>query len=397
MAMSKLRILTVHNRYLYKGGEDIVQATEASLLRAYGHEVMEYFDSNEELVEISNARKVADLIWSRRTIEKVTPLLLEFKPDIVHCHNIHYRVSVSIYWLCKRLKVPVVQTLHNFRLGCAQARFFRDGKPCEQCLQTWLRHLPSIYHRCFQRSALKSLALSTSTWLHYWDGTYSDAVNTYISLSEFASKLHVKLGIPIKKIVIKPNCVYPDPGIGPGNGDFCLFVGRLEEDKGLRTVIKAAGMVDVPIWIVGEGPMELEVRDAETQFHNVLYLGAMPKERMLDVMKAARFLLFPSIAYENFGLTMIEAFSVGLPVIASRLGSAIDIVRDSVTGIHFTSGSAASLAEAITRLWNDDRARTEMRKAARAEYLAKYTGEANVDRLLGIYERTIALTKEGKT
>jgi glycosyltransferase involved in cell wall biosynthesis len=388
--MSKLKILTIHNRYLHKGGEDVVQATEASLLRASGHEVLEYFDSNEALVEISYAREIIDLVWSGRTIEKVEPLLLKFKPDIVHCHNIHYRISGSVYWLCKRHNVPVVQTLHNFRLGCVQARLFRDGQPCEQCLHNWFSFLPGTYNRCFQKSALKSAALGTATGIHRLLGTYSNVISLYIALSEFALEKHMMAGVPRRKMVVKPNCVYPDPGIGSGRGEFCLFVGRLEEDKGLRTVIQSAAMVDAPIWIVGEGPLEPEVRDAERQLQNIRYLGALSKSRTLDVMKDASVLLFPSIAFENFGLTMIEAFSVGLPVIAARRGAAIDIVSDSVTGTHFTPGSASSLAQAIKRLWTDDNTRTAMRKAARAEYLAKYTGEANMKQLLAIYMQAIA-------
>lgn len=384
------KILIVHNRYRFPGGEDTVVETETALLRAHGHEVEQYFDSNQRLAGGSQVQKISGLSWSTHTIRALTDVLERFRPDVVHCHNTFYRISPSVYWLCKRMGIPVVQTLHNFRLGCANARLSRNGKPCELCIASSFGFLHAVRHKCFQNSRMKTWALGGTIAVHRRMGTYSKQVSAYICLCEYARQKHILSGLPQDKLLIKPNCVHPDPGPGAGNGAFCLFAGRLEVDKGVRVLIGAAAQTDIPIWLAGQGPLEAEVRLAEARRKNIHYLGPLPRGQVLELMKAARLLIFPSLCYENFPMTIVEAFSIGLPVIATRQGAPGELVEDTITGLHYDPDSGTDLARKIETLWNDPAALDRMRDAARTRYLTAYSGEINYQALLSIYERVLA-------
>jgi glycosyltransferase involved in cell wall biosynthesis len=382
-----LRILIVHNRYRTPGGEDTVVSTEAALLRACGHEVGEFFDYNGPSFGMAD---LADPIWSLRTAGRLRRVLEEFRPDIVHCHNLYYRISPSAYWLCYRLGIPVVQTLHNFRFACLNARLSRDGMPCELCLSSPGSRFHGVLRGCFQKSRLKSTVLAISNEVHEALGSFSRPVARFIALSRFARSKHILAGIPEGKLIVKSNCVYPDPGVKTKAGTFCFFAGRLDVDKGTRVLLQAASLIPhVPIVIAGQGPLESEVRQAATALKNVRYLGPVPRNRILDLMKSARFLLFPSLAYENFPMTIAEAFSVGLPVVASRLGAAGELVQDSVNGIHFEPGSATDLARRVGAVWEPNGTIPRMGAAARACYEENYSGESTYRALCSIYQEAI--------
>ncbi len=387
------RILIVHNRYRRPGGEDTVVATETALLRSRGHAVELLLESNDALGQRPGARQALEVVWSRRSIRSIREMIRQFRPDVVHCHNIFYRISPAIFWTCRRMGVPVVQTLHNFRLGCANARLSRHGQPCERCLTSFLGGWNATQHRCFQDSALKSLALTATVGVHRRLGTFSRGVQFFIALCRFARGKHILCGLPPEKLLVKPNCVHPDPGCGEGSGGYSLFAGRLEPDKGLRVLLDAAARVPIPVWIAGQGPLEAEVRAAERRLPNLRYLGALPRDQVLAHMKRARLLLFPSLAYENFPMTIAEAFSVGLPVIASDQGAAGEIVRDGVTGRHFATGSGSALAAAVQELCDQPQQVDRMRAAARAEYESLYSGEASYRALLEIYRSAIAAAR----
>ncbi|MFB3917628.1 MAG: glycosyltransferase [Terriglobales bacterium] len=382
-----LRILVLHNRYRTPGGEDTVVATETALLRAYGHEVEEYRESNEHPFRVAD---LPGILWSLRTIRELRRLLEKFKPHIVHCHNIYYRISPSAHWLCYRLGIPVVQTLHNFRYACVNARLSRDGKPCELCLGERRKRYHGIIRGCFRNSKLQSTGLAFATELHERIGSFSRPVSFFIALSHYARKRHILSGIPEHKIIVKPNCVYPDPGVKNGRGTYCLFAGRLEVDKGVRVLLQAASRLPgVPIIIAGHGPLEQEVRNAARTTTNLQYLGGITRVKVLELMKSARLLLFPTLAYENFPMTIGEAFAVGLPVAASRLGTAAEIVHDSVHGILFEPANAAELAGRIRKIWDDDDTFARMGAAARAAYEHNYSGEAGYRALCDIYRTAI--------
>ena len=389
--MSRLKILIVHNKYRQRGGEDGVVETETLLLRDFGDEVSQYFETNDAVKTLSFFQAAAGLIWSFRSQRELAALIRRIRPDVVHFHNVFYRVSPAAFWVCRRMGVPAVQTLHNFRVGCLNGRLSRNGAPCERCLTFPLWFAPGVYGHCFQDSTFRSLALAGSLAIHRVLRSYSGAVTRFIALSQFARDKHVLSGIPAERIVVKPNSAYPDPGLGNGEGDFALFAGRLEVDKGVRVLLEAAAAMGgrVQVCIAGDGALAGEVRHAAATIKGLSYLGPLPRAQVIDLMKTARLFLFPSLAYENFPLTLAEAFGVGLPAIVSRRGAAQEIVEDWVTGLHFDPGSAADLAQKTEALWNDNATLAKMRAAARAKYEMSYSGEAAYKALRAIYEQAI--------
>ncbi len=387
--MPAQRILIVHNRYRIPGGEDTVVDTEARLLRDGGCEVEVHFESNDGPFSILDGVR---LISCSSAAGSLKAKIASFRPEVVHFHNIYYRMGPQAYWWCHDAGIPVVQTLHNFRHGCANARHNRDGKPCELCISTHLGRLHGVARGCFQKSVMKTLVLDTALQVHRAQGSFRRAVAMFICLSEFARALHLRAGIPAERLVVKGNCVHPDPGRAEGAGEYCLFAGRLEQDKGIRVLLDAAAGLppSVPLWIAGEGSEENEVRQAAARHPNIRFLGKVDRSRVLALLKSARLLLFPTMAYENFPMSIAEASAVGVPVVTSGIGAAAEIVRHGITGLHFETGSPSALAATIRDVWDDLARLQSMGSAARALYETKYsTGAAFLD-LQAVYDRALA-------
>jgi glycosyltransferase involved in cell wall biosynthesis len=387
----RLRILLVHNRYKYPGGEDSVVSTEAAVLRSHGHEVEEYLETNDTInISSSPLNAISDLFWSGQTWRRLGEVIQRFRPDIVHCHNTYYRISPSAYWRAHRSGVPVIQTLHNYRLACANASLTRNDQPCELCLTSRAGALYGVRYACFQNSRLKTLALTASVRSHWLAGTYSRAIAKYICVSRFSMAKQIQSGLPASKLVVKPNCVFPDPGMGTGDGQFVLCVGRLSVDKGIRVLLEAAAQLPLPVRIVGNGPAEAEVRAAAAGNPKIRFDGLMPRSAVLDLMQSARLLIFPSLLYENCPMTIAEAFSTGLPVVASRLGAAAEMIRDGVTGALFEPLSATDLVRTTAALCGDPSGLAKMRLAARAEFEQYYSAEATYRQLMSIYSDALS-------
>jgi glycosyltransferase involved in cell wall biosynthesis len=379
-------IMLVHNRYLRTGGEDSVYDAEKRVLLAHGHRVVEFVEENQRLAESSRTAAAAALVWSSSQARKIDAFISRHRPDVVHVHNLYYRIGPTLYFVCQRRRLPVVQTLHNFRVGCINARLSRNGLPCERCLNRRFRW-PGMLLRCFQGSLLRSAALTLSMDLHGRLGTWRDRVDAYIALSDFARTRHISSGIPASRVFTKPNSIPADPGMGAGDGGYCLFVGRLERDKGVETLLESAAWLPLgtELLVVGEGPMSGLVEAACRRLPRVRWLGAQPRQAVLGLMQRAQLLLFPTLAYENFPVVIAEAFATGLPVVGSDLGATRELVRDGVTGALFEAGSARHLAAAVTRLLADPPLLARMRGAARAEFERKYTPERCYADLMRIY------------
>lgn len=223
-------------------------------------------------------------------------------------------------------------------------------------------------------------------------GTWARGVDVYIALTEFARRKFMEGGLPAEKIVVKPNFVHPDPGPGEGKGGYALFVGRLSPEKGVRTLLRAwERLKGIPLKIVGDGPLQAEMEDLVRGggLEGVEMLGRRPREEVLGLMREAGVLVFPSECYENFPMTVAEAFACGLPVVASRLGAMAGIVEDGRTGLLFAPGDAEDLAAKVAWLFSHPEELARMRREARAEYEAKYTAERNYQLLMEIYGQAL--------
>ena len=382
-----MRVMLLHNTYQHPGGEDQVFAAEGALLEERGHDVERFTISNDLINGMSRTALAASTIWNRDSYRTLRARFRATRPDVAHFHNTFPLLSPSALSAARDEGVPVVQTLHNYRLLCVNALLFRDGHICNDCLG---HRVPwqGVAHGCYRGSRLASGAVATMIALHRARGTWMNDVDVYIALTEFARRTFIAGGLPADRIVVKPNFVHPDPGLGDASGNFALFVGRLVPEKGIRTLIDAWQHigVKVPLRIVGDGPLAPEVAAAAAQCAGITWLGRHPRAEVLALMRAATLLIFPSTWYEGFGMTVAEALAVGLPVVASRVGGMAALIDDGRTGVHFPPGDAAALADRVRWAIDNPARLAEMRLEARAEYLERYTGERNYDLLLGIYE-----------
>jgi glycosyltransferase involved in cell wall biosynthesis len=389
-----LKIVIVHNAYQQAGGEDSVVSAEKALLLQAGNEVHEYFRHNNEIGPGGACSNIAlgfRTVWSSDSQNELHRLLKACKPDVVHFHNTFPLISPAAYYACRELGVPVVQTLHNYRLFCAAAAFFRDGQVCEECLTK--NRWQAVRYACYRQSRGASAAVVAMLSFHHWYGTWKKLVDRYIALSEFSRAKFVEAGLPAEKIVVKPNFVYRAPGAVAESKDYAVFVGRLSEEKGLRTLLQAWSRVnrECALRIIGDGPLfnDLQSEITRSALSNVRLYGRLPREESLEVMQNSKVLILPSNCYENFPMTIAEAYACGTPVIASRLGAMAEIVGDGRTGLHFTPGDADDLARKVEWAWAHSDAMLDMGRNASAEYEAKYTAERNYNVLLDVYRQAI--------
>jgi len=387
-----VKILLLHNYYQQSGGEDAVVEQEKALLESKGHQVRLLTVSNDVISNIpSRAKAALGTIYSRGSRVQVEKEIRSFHPEIVHIHNFFPLLSPSVYYACKAAGVPVVQTLHNFRLICPNALLFRDGKLCEDCLEK--SRWQAVRHACYRQSRSASSAVAAMLSFHHWYGTWKNLVNCYIALSEFSRAKFIEAGLPPEKIVVKPNFVLPDPGVGPGSREYAVFLGRLSEEKGLRTLVQAWAQVNrnCPLRVIGEGPLLNEIRSeiSRSALSHVRLDGRLSRQESLTALQGARIFILPSNCYENFPMTIAEAYACGTPVLASRLGAMQEIVHDGCTGLHFTPGDADDLAKKVEWAWAHPEEMRAMGRNARAEYELKYSAERNYNLLLAIYHQTI--------
>ena len=389
-----MRILIAHNRYQQAGGEDAVVNTECNLLRDFGEEVRLYECTNDEIEGYSLAQKISFLWsmgWSKKSYQVIRRILKEFSPQVAHFHNIFFTLSPSVYQACRDENIPIVQSLHNFRLLCVNGLFFRDNHVCEDCL-TQKSRWPGVLHGCYKKSRLISTLAVRVLDRHWRQGTWTNAVDYYITATEFGRQKYIAGGIPAEKIIVKPNFLHPDPGARAGKKDYALYVGRLSVEKGADFLVKAwQKLPDVPLKIMGEGPLSNDLKNltAKNNSRHVEFLGFLNQERYAEYMRGAKFIVVPSICYENFPRIVAEAYAYGIPVLASRLGTMTDLVQDNVTGVLFDPENINDLQAKVKWLASQDGVLQEMGKRARKLYEEKYAAEKNYESLLTIYKQAI--------
>jgi glycosyltransferase involved in cell wall biosynthesis len=381
----------IHNRYQQAGGEDIVFAAEAALLRERGHEVVEYVESNERINRMSWLAATAQVIWSRPSHQELLQVLDDACPDVAHFHNTFLLISPSAYFACRKAGVPVIQTLHNYRLLCPAATCFRDSHVCEDCVGKRLPW-PGVVHACYHGSRSQTGVIAVMLTTHRWLRTWQRRVDVYIALTEFSRNKFVEGGLPARKIVVKPNFLHPDPGPGEKRRGYALFVGRLSPEKGLDILLAAWERLGgkVPLKIAGDGPLALRVIEAADRIPRVEWLGQRPLPAVHTLMGEAAFLVFPSEWYETFGRVAIEAFAKGTPVIASDIGALTELVEQGRTGLRFHPGDPESLAAEVEWAWSHPDQMRQMGREARAEYEREYTAEQNYSMLMAVYDKAIA-------
>lgn len=386
MSEKKQKVLIVHNYYQIPGGEDTVVANEKKLLENHGHEVVLYTRHNSELNSLSKFQKVLlpfSTVFSMKTYKEVLNLIKKEKIEIVHVHNTLNMVSPSVYYAAFACKVPVVQTVHNFRLLCPGATFFRDGHVCEDCLEKGLSC--AVKYKCYRGSRVQTLACVVSMLIHRMLGTYRRL--NYICLTEFnkSKLLHLKQ-IKEKRIFIKPNFVQAAEKVVLYNEreDQFVYVGRLEEIKGMDVLLEAWNLMgdSAPkLYMCGKGPLEDWCKQyiSDNQLTSVEMLGFVPNDQTRRMVGESKALILPTQVYEGFPMTIAESYAAGTPVIGSDLGNAGSLIENGATGWKFSHKSPEGLAEAVQKIRN-------FYKGMDDEKIQKYSAEKNYEQLRNIYE-----------
>jgi len=393
-----MKVLLAHNRYQRPGGEDVAASSEKGLVIARGHQVVEYVRYNDEVASYGHWRKatlMARTVWAWDSYREIKALLRVERPDVAHFHNTFPLISPAAYYACREAGVPVVQTLHNYRLLCPAATFLNGGRVCEACTERGFRR--AIMGRCYRQSFGATLTVSLMLGAHRWLQTWTRLVDCYIALTEFARGKFIAGGLPPERVVVKPNFVYPDPHPDMGNGcprrEYALFVGRLSEEKGAHNLIAGWARLNtrIPLVVAGDGPLRsmLAERASRSNCLPVTFLGRIRRQEVPALLAGARFLVFPSECYETFGLAAVEAFACAVPVLASRIGALEELVTEAQTGLTFRPGDPDDLAAKVSWAWSDPDEMAAMGRAARAEYEAKYTAERNYEMLMEIYGKVL--------
>jgi glycosyltransferase involved in cell wall biosynthesis len=378
-----LRVLIIHTTYRFKGGEDSVVFNEIKLLKSEGLQV--------ELLQFSNEGgtlfKVLQLPFNYSAFKKTKQKIRSFNPDVIHIHNLHFAGSASVIYAIKKLKIPFVVTLHNYRLLCPSATLFANGRLFTDSIHQSFP-LKAIFKGVYLNSRLLTFWVSLSMFVHQVKGTWN-LPDKFIALGEHGKQLYLnsKLKLNPDQIVVKPNFCYSLTSSEESKeGNYYLYVGRLSDEKGLNVLLKAFAKNKLPLKIVGTGPLEHEVKGYSNKYFNINYLGSLNKENVYTLLKNASALIFPSLWYETFGMVVIEAFSTGTPVIASDLGDLKSLITNGYNGLHFNPGDESDLIEKISFFQNSsEQSKRDYRKNARNTYEEKFTPEKNAQELLSIY------------
>jgi glycosyltransferase involved in cell wall biosynthesis len=394
--MQNIKVVHAHDYYLQAGGEDTAFAAEVALLREQGQQVVEYVDNNQRIEARNQISVAAQTVWSWETRKKFRDLLNAEKPDVVHFHNTFPLISPSAYYACSEAGIPVVQSLDNPRLVCPSANLYRDGHLCQDCVGKTVPW-PGVVHSCYHDSSLHTAVVASMLAVHRVMGTWNSKVDVYLVATDFYRRKFIEGGLPSDKLVVKPHFISPDPGVrrDTGTGRDALFIGRLDPEKGVRTMMTAwKSLKDIPLDIRGSGQLEGEVRDVIQQeglAGSVKVIGRLSREELTAKIQSSSFLVWPSEGfYETFGYVAVESFSCGVPVIASRIGVPGEIVTDGVTGLLFNPGDSLDLAAKVRWAWDHPDEMSQMGANARREYEEKYTADKNYEMLMNVYGKVIS-------
>ncbi|MEI7435259.1 MAG: glycosyltransferase family 4 protein [bacterium] len=382
-----MRILVLHNYYQRPGGEDRVFESETALLESLGHEVIRFVRHNDEIFAGSLLKNIGNALWNRAVALDLQRIIEQNKPEVAHVHNVFSVLSPAVYHVLRRAGVPVVQSLHNYRLACPNARLIRNGCFCTLCRGkpvAW----PAVRWRCYQNRWTSSAAIVSVLALHRALRSWMRSVDLYLAPSEYLKQQIIPAGLPPGRIIVKPHFV-ADPGERePAQRLYALFLGRLEPEKGIMELLDAWRLLPgFHLHVAGDGPLKNAVQERlrDPALGHVSLLGWLPREKVNDQLANARFLVIPSLGFESFGLTAIEAFSHAVPVLAPATGALPEIVRDGFNGILADPRNKAELADQARSLFLDTPLWLRMARQSRLDYLHTYSPGVAGENLINAY------------
>lgn len=388
-----MRILVVHNRYrsAQPSGEDVIVDREVAGLRASGHVVDTYVRESDEIASFGLAQKLAlpgRVVWSPEDARRLSQLIEETAPQVVHVHNTFPLISPAAVGVARRHGVPVVATLHNFRLVCAAGTLVRDGTSCTTCVTRG--PVAGLVHGCYRGSRVATLPVVAGTVAHRLRRTWTNEVDRLLVMTRFARDLLVRAGLPADRLVVKPHGVDEAPQRRTGAGEGLLCAGRLSSEKGFDILLRAWAPEVGPVTVIGDGPLRSELeRSAETLGADVSFVGQLPHEEVRRRMAEARAVVVPSRAFETFGLSAVEAMSAGVPVVVPDHGALGEVVAGGRGGLSYRPGDHRDLRRALLAV-KDPVAALELGASARALYEERYTMDRSLRALEATYEELVA-------
>lgn len=397
-----MKILLVHNYYRGRspGGEDVVVNAERDVLLGAGHEVVMYTRSNDEMDETSwsdRVRVAGALQGFTRTPGDLRRLIEQHRPDVTHVHNIFPLIGDSVFDVCRQLGVPSVHTLHSFRPSCLATTHYRDGAVCELCRPG--EYTEGVRRACYRRSRLASRLVAGAQARSVKAHRSGRGADRYLVLTRFAADRLAGEALPANRIQVRPNFVALPPqldaqtlSIARPGAPYAVFTGKIAPEKGLRTLLRAwKALPDIPLKVIGDGPEMAEVRaEAARLGLPIEFLGFQSREHSLSWVSAAALQVVPSEWFEGMPLVILEAWALGVPVVASRLGGCAELIGNDERGLGFTAGDAAALSVQVRRLWSDRTVATQIASAGRARYAECHTPQQGLASLLEAYRATIA-------
>ena len=385
-----MKILLCHNYYQRPGGEDQVFLDEGRLLESNGHDVVRYTAHNRDVDGMGKLELACRTVYNRQAYRELRELIRREQPDLMHCHNTFPLISPAAYSAAHVEGIPVVQTLHNFRLLCVGGLLVPDDWRNQADLRSTIPWR-GVWRGDYRSSRSASAVVAAMLAYHRFSGTWRNRVDRYIVLSRQAKQVFSDGGLPAEKLHVKRNFVAPDPGVGRGGDDYAMFVGRLSKEKGIDVLLRGwqRQKNPIPLKIFGDGPLVSEVREAASTDGRIEWLGHRSNDEIVSRVGDASFLVVPSTCSENCPKTVLEAFARGTPVIASRTGALAELVDDGRTGLLFTPADPDDLSRKVTELTSAPSRLAEMRREARAEFEQNYTAEANYVALREIYSRAM--------
>ncbi|WP_020527929.1 glycosyltransferase family 4 protein [Flexithrix dorotheae] len=395
-----MRILLLHNTYQFKGGEDTVFEAEKELLLANGNEVSTLIFDNQSINADSAVSKLLTglrALYNPKSAKIIKEKINSFQPDVIHIHNFFPIASPSVFYVAQQMNIPVVMTLHNYRLICPSAILYYDNEIYEKSIHKTFP-IDAIMKGVYRDSKLQTATLVFMTGIHKILGTWNKKIDKYIALTNFAKAkfLDSSLNAGEGRFAVKPNFT-GDLGLGPEEReDYFLFIGRLTEEKGIKVLMEAAKQGNFKVKILGDGPYKEEVVAESEKNENIVFMGFQGRETVINELKNCKALIFPSTWYEGMPMVILEAFSVGTPVIGSRLGGAQEVIEDQYNGLHFEPGNAGDLLAKIELLNESSETRAQLSKNARKSYEEKYTPAKNYEFLMDIYKDIIEKKQRSK-
>jgi len=404
-----MKILLVHNFYgsSAPSGENTVFFAEKNMLQSQGHQIIEFTRHSDEIRNIGawgTIKGACSTPWNPFSKSQLRCVLKNEKPDVMHVHNTFPLLSPAIFHAAYKFKTATVLTLHNYRIFCAAGTPMRNSLPCTECLDKQ-SSLPALKYGCYRNNRMATLPMALMIWLHKNIGTWRNEVDALIALTEFQKNKMLSAGLPADRIFIKPH-FYPEPIPNPvpwnSRESRAVFVGRLSSEKGIFTLIDAWrkwGATAPHLDIIGDGP---DRRKLKSKVHAsriggmIRFTGQLPFSEVQRRLSRSRLLILPSLCFEGFPMTIREAFALGVPVAASRLGSLPYIVTDQQNGVLFSPGDSHDMFRTLKKLWETPERMSAMAKNARKEFEEKYTSEINHGLLMGIYRSAISIRKKRK-